>query len=84
MGFKFSPEFIKFLITKSDMQNHTKISVDQFIVLCVQIQRFTGKFGSSSLRSGHGSYYMYLKGKVVVSNFIYGQYLFSGKSYNIP
>ncbi|KAK3912643.1 Peflin, partial [Frankliniella fusca] len=41
MGFRFSPEFIKFLITKSDMQNHAKISVDQFIVLCVQVQRFT-------------------------------------------
>ncbi|XP_052123961.1 uncharacterized protein LOC113216439 isoform X3 [Frankliniella occidentalis] len=41
MGFRFTPEFIKFLITKSDTENHTKISVDQFIVLCVQVQRFT-------------------------------------------
>ncbi|XP_034252987.1 peflin isoform X8 [Thrips palmi] len=44
MGFRFTPEFIKFLITKSDMQDHAKISVDQFIVLCVQIQRFTEAF----------------------------------------
>lgn len=44
MGFRFSPEFIKFLITKSDQQNHREISVDQFIVLCVQIQRFTDAF----------------------------------------
>ena len=44
MGFRFSPEFIKFLIGKSDQQNHREISVDQFIVLCVQIQRFTDAF----------------------------------------
>lgn len=43
MGFRFSPEFIKFLVTKSDLQNHKHMSVDQFIVVCVQIQRFTGK-----------------------------------------
>ncbi|XP_055379714.1 peflin [Condylostylus longicornis] len=44
MGFRFSPEFITFLIRKSDLQNHKQISVDQFIVLCVQIQRFTEAF----------------------------------------
>jgi hypothetical protein len=43
MGFRFSPEFIKFLISKCDLQNHKHMSVDQFIVVCVQIQRFTGK-----------------------------------------
>lgn len=43
MGFRFSAEFIKFLISKSDLQNHKQMSVDQFIVVCVQIQRFTGK-----------------------------------------
>jgi hypothetical protein len=50
MGFRFSPEFIKFLISKSDLQNHKHMSVDGFIVVCVQIQRFTGKiedFGCS-------------------------------------
>lgn len=44
MGFRFSPEFIGFLVKKSDPKNHKKITVDQFIVLCVQIQRFTEAF----------------------------------------
>lgn len=44
MGFRFSPEFIKLLIAKSDLQNHRQMSVDQFIVVCVQIQRFTEAF----------------------------------------
>lgn len=44
MGFRFSPEFIKFLISRCDLQNHKHMSVDQFIVVCVQIQRFTEAF----------------------------------------
>lgn len=44
MGFRFSTDFITFLIKKCDLQNHKQISVDQFIVLCVQIQRFTEAF----------------------------------------
>lgn len=44
MGFRFSPEFINFLIKKSDPSTKKSISVDQFIVLCVQIQRFTEAF----------------------------------------
>jgi len=44
MGFRFSPDFIKLLLAKSDLQNHQKMSVDQFIVVCVQIQRFTEAF----------------------------------------
>lgn len=44
MGFRFSPEFIQFLVKKNDPQNQKEISVDQFIVLCVQIQRFTEAF----------------------------------------
>ncbi|XP_034937581.1 peflin [Chelonus insularis] len=44
MGYRFSPEFIKYLIQKSDFNNHESITVDQFIVLCVQIQRFTEAF----------------------------------------
>lgn len=43
MGYKLSPDFVSFLIQKSDPGSHSSISVDQFIVLCVQIQRFTGK-----------------------------------------
>lgn len=44
MGYRLSPDFIEFLIKKSDLRNHQSITVDQFIVLCVQIQRFTGKW----------------------------------------
>lgn len=43
MGYRLSPEFIGFLIKKSDLGGHSSITVDQFIVLCVQIQRFTGE-----------------------------------------
>lgn len=43
MGYRFSQEFIKYLIVKSDFNQHQSITVDQFIVLCVQIQKFTGK-----------------------------------------
>lgn len=44
MGFRFSSEFVNFLISRSDAQNHRMMSVDQFIVVCVQIQRFTEAF----------------------------------------
>nr|CAD7408978.1 unnamed protein product [Timema poppensis] len=44
MGYRFSPDFVTFLIKKSDHENHVKISVDQFIVICVQIQQFTEAF----------------------------------------
>ncbi|KAK5639542.1 hypothetical protein RI129_012034 [Pyrocoelia pectoralis] len=44
MGFRFSPNFIKELINRSDLESHQKMSVDQFIVVCVQIQRFTEAF----------------------------------------
>ncbi|XP_043275071.1 peflin isoform X2 [Venturia canescens] len=44
MGYRFSPEFIKYLIKKSDFNNTESITVDQFIVLCVQIQKFTEAF----------------------------------------
>ncbi|KAF7278833.1 hypothetical protein GWI33_007944 [Rhynchophorus ferrugineus] len=44
MGFRFSEEFIKFLIQKSDLQNHKTMSIDQFIVTCIQLQRFTEAF----------------------------------------
>ena len=44
LGFRFTPEFINFLVKKCDPQQNKEISVDQFIVLCVQIQRFTEAF----------------------------------------
>ncbi|KAK0159612.1 hypothetical protein PV327_010708 [Microctonus hyperodae] len=44
MGYRFSNEFIQYLIKKSDFNDHQSITVDQFIVLCVQIQKFTEAF----------------------------------------
>ncbi|KAG5667909.1 hypothetical protein PVAND_015874 [Polypedilum vanderplanki] len=44
MGFRFSQQFINFLIVMSDPKERTRISVDQFIVLCVKIQKFTEAF----------------------------------------
>lgn len=43
MGFRFSPQFVQFLISVQGT-NRTEVSVDQFIVLCVKIQRFTDAF----------------------------------------
>lgn len=43
MGFRFSPQFVQFLIGVHD-PHRKDISVDQFIVLCVKIQRFTDAF----------------------------------------
>ena len=43
MGFRFSQQFVGFLISNNDPARR-QISVDQFIVLCVQIQRFTDAF----------------------------------------
>lgn len=42
MGYRFSNEFIKFLIARADKIEKKKVSVDQFILVCIQIQRFTG------------------------------------------
>jgi len=44
MGFRFSPQFVQFLISINDPTKHKEISVDQFIVLCVKVQRFTDAF----------------------------------------
>ncbi|XP_063972924.1 peflin isoform X2 [Diachasmimorpha longicaudata] len=44
MGYRFGPDFIKYLIQKSDFNHTESITVDQFIVLCVQIQKFTEAF----------------------------------------
>lgn len=42
MGFNFSPNFTKNLTNKS--HDHKEVSVDEFIVLCVTIQRLTEAF----------------------------------------
>jgi peflin len=44
MGFRFSQQFVQFLISINDPVNRREISVDQFIVLCVKVQRFTDAF----------------------------------------
>lgn len=44
MGFRFSQQFVQFLISVNDPVNRKEISVDQFIVLCVKVQRFTDAF----------------------------------------
>lgn len=44
MGFRFTQDFVRFLVGKSDPKNKREISVDQFIVTCVQVQRFTEAF----------------------------------------
>lgn len=44
MGFRFSMEFFKVVVAKSDTLNHKQISSDQFIAFCVQLQRFTDIF----------------------------------------
>lgn len=42
MGFNFSPNFTKQLSDRS--KDHKEVSVDEFIVLCVSIQRLTEAF----------------------------------------
>ncbi|KAF5295957.1 hypothetical protein FQA39_LY12729 [Lamprigera yunnana] len=43
MDIHFSLDFIKFLMSKCDPTSK-RISLDQFIVTCVQIQKFTDEF----------------------------------------
>ncbi|XP_015173630.1 PREDICTED: peflin [Polistes dominula] len=46
MGYKISPTFVQFLIKKCDPINGQSMSVDQFIVFCIQLEKFTGAFKS--------------------------------------
>lgn len=46
MGFRFSDDFVRFILEKNDPVNKRAINVDQFIVFCVQLQRATEKFRS--------------------------------------
>lgn len=43
MGYKFTSDFVKDLLKKCDLQNN-RMSVDQFILTCTQIQRYTQAF----------------------------------------
>ena len=42
MGYNLSSDFYKSIIQKADCKNRQSITVDQFIVVCVQIQKCTG------------------------------------------
>ncbi|KAJ8974627.1 hypothetical protein NQ317_011948 [Molorchus minor] len=43
MNISFSPDFIRFLITKNNPKAK-KLSLDQYIITCIQIQRFSDEF----------------------------------------
>ncbi|KAJ8922017.1 hypothetical protein NQ315_008656 [Exocentrus adspersus] len=43
MDINFSPDFIRFLITRNNPKAR-KMSLDQYIITCIQIQRFTEEF----------------------------------------
>lgn len=62
MGYRFSNEFIRFLIEKADKVSKKHISVDQFILICIQIQRFTGMIPIFFLDfQNHHNYVSHLK-----------------------
>lgn len=42
MGFNFSPQFTQQLTAKS--HDHKEVTVDEFILLCVNVQRLTEAF----------------------------------------
>lgn len=44
MGFRLSEQVIKYIFESCTKNNPGKMSVDQFIICCVQIQRFTEEF----------------------------------------
>lgn len=44
MGFRFSADFFRVIVSKTDTLNQKNISAEQFIVFCVQLQRFTEIF----------------------------------------
>ncbi|CAH0559221.1 unnamed protein product [Brassicogethes aeneus] len=53
MDINFSPEFIRYLITRNNPKAK-KISLDQYIITCIQIQRYTDEFKSRDTNySGH-------------------------------
>ncbi|XP_060524440.1 peflin-like [Cylas formicarius] len=43
LDINFSPDFIKFLVTRTNPKAK-KISLDQYLITCIQIQRFTDEF----------------------------------------
>ncbi|KAK9747262.1 hypothetical protein QE152_g5456 [Popillia japonica] len=50
MNINFSPDFVTFLINRCDPVNK-KMSLDQFIVTCVQMQKYTDEFKARDEKS---------------------------------
>ncbi|KAJ8681055.1 hypothetical protein QAD02_016842 [Eretmocerus hayati] len=44
LGYRFSREFVHTVMERYDETQNGSITVDQFIVLCVQVQKFTNEF----------------------------------------
>ncbi|XP_014233213.1 peflin [Trichogramma pretiosum] len=44
MGYRFSPEFYSNVMRMNDQNSSGNITVDQFIVLCIRVQKFTEEF----------------------------------------
>lgn len=44
MGFRFSPQFIAHMMKSSGSDDHNRINREQFIIMCVKLQRFTDQF----------------------------------------
>lgn len=49
MDIHFSSDFIHFLVTRSN-SNASRISLDQYLIMCIQIQRFTDEFKKRDLK----------------------------------
>lgn len=44
MGFQFSPQLIAHMMKSSGSDDHNRINREQFIIMCVKLQRFTDQF----------------------------------------
>lgn len=44
MGYRLSDEFYQFLVNKFDRKDGKQITIDQFITICIQMQKFTEEF----------------------------------------
>jgi len=58
MGYRFSPTFIKNLLTKLSPRER-KLTLDNFIVVCVQIRRLTDSFRTRDTQMAGTASFMY-------------------------
>ncbi|KAF7380716.1 hypothetical protein HZH66_014092 [Vespula vulgaris] len=61
MGYKVSPKFVQFLMQKCDPGNCQSMSVDQFIVFCIQLDKFTDPIKYESDPQNHVSMSIWTK-----------------------